>query len=180
MRTTHTCFLATPPGRWKFLGQGSNTCHSTDPSYSSDNARYLTCCTTREFPEMSGFGTTSDLQSWTLGNRCLNKNLQVMLDTRSGRRTSLAEEGKGTMCSASYHAVFRKLGSRPENKEGLPGSKPDLSSLLLYLARGCGLVAVGSAFLTWKARLQKDPSGPLPPAPSGLSFTVGVVLGGDS
>ena len=32
----------------KFLGQGSNTHQSSDPSHSSDNARSLTCCATRE------------------------------------------------------------------------------------------------------------------------------------
>ena len=32
----------------KFLGQGLNPCHSSNPSHSSDNARSLTHCTTRE------------------------------------------------------------------------------------------------------------------------------------
>ena len=33
---------------WKFPGQGSNPCHSNDPSSCSDNARSLTHCATRE------------------------------------------------------------------------------------------------------------------------------------
>ena len=33
---------------WKFLGQGSNLCCSSDPSHDSDNARSLTDCTTGE------------------------------------------------------------------------------------------------------------------------------------
>ena len=33
---------------WKFLSQGWNPCHGSDPSCFSDNARSLTCCTTRE------------------------------------------------------------------------------------------------------------------------------------
>lgn len=33
----------------KFLGQGSNLCHSSDPSHYSDNARSLTHCATEEF-----------------------------------------------------------------------------------------------------------------------------------
>ena len=37
-------------GLWKFLGQKSNPCHGSDPSYCSDNARSLTTCATREFP----------------------------------------------------------------------------------------------------------------------------------
>ena len=32
----------------KFLGQGSNLCHSSDPSHSSDNAGSLTLWTNRE------------------------------------------------------------------------------------------------------------------------------------
>ena len=32
----------------KFLGQGSNLCHSSNPTHSSDNARSLTCWATRE------------------------------------------------------------------------------------------------------------------------------------
>ena len=28
---------------WKFQGQGSNPCHSSDPNHSSDNTEYLTC-----------------------------------------------------------------------------------------------------------------------------------------
>ena len=35
-------------GIWKFLGQGSNLSHSSDPSPCSDNTGSLTCCTTRE------------------------------------------------------------------------------------------------------------------------------------
>ena len=36
---------------WKFLGQGSNLCHSSNLSCCSDNARSLTHCTTRELPK---------------------------------------------------------------------------------------------------------------------------------
>ena len=32
-------------GMWKFLGQGLNLSHSSDPSCCSDSARSLTCCT---------------------------------------------------------------------------------------------------------------------------------------
>ena len=32
----------------KFLGQGSNLLHSSNPSYCSDNVGYLTHCTTQE------------------------------------------------------------------------------------------------------------------------------------
>ena len=35
---------------WKFLGQGSNPCHSSDSSHRSDNAGSLTPCTTKELP----------------------------------------------------------------------------------------------------------------------------------
>ena len=38
----HTCSM------WKFLGQGSNPCHHSDPNRCSDNAGSLTCCATRE------------------------------------------------------------------------------------------------------------------------------------
>ena len=34
---------------WKFPGQGSNLCHSSDPRHSSGNARSLTHWATREF-----------------------------------------------------------------------------------------------------------------------------------
>ena len=40
-------------GMWKFPGQGSNRCHSSDPSCCSDKARSLTCCATRELPGWS-------------------------------------------------------------------------------------------------------------------------------
>ena len=33
---------------WNFLGEGSNSHHSSSPSHHSDNARSLTCCSTRE------------------------------------------------------------------------------------------------------------------------------------
>ena len=35
---------------WKFPDQGLDLCHSSDLSCCSDNARSLTCCTTRELP----------------------------------------------------------------------------------------------------------------------------------
>ena len=35
-------------GLWKFLGQGSNLCHSSDPSCCSDTTRSLPHCATRE------------------------------------------------------------------------------------------------------------------------------------
>ena len=35
-------------GMWKFLSQGSNPCHSCNPSHSSDNGGSLTHCTTKE------------------------------------------------------------------------------------------------------------------------------------
>ena len=38
---------------WKFLGQGSNACHSSDPSHCRDNTRSLTCWATRELPEVN-------------------------------------------------------------------------------------------------------------------------------
>ena len=36
-------FLAHTHGMRKFLGQGWNPCHSSNPGHSSHNARYLTC-----------------------------------------------------------------------------------------------------------------------------------------
>ena len=33
---------------WKFLGQGSNLCHNSDPSFNNDSTRSLTFCATRE------------------------------------------------------------------------------------------------------------------------------------
>ena len=33
---------------WKFPGQGSNPCHSSEPSHCSDNVGSLICCNTRE------------------------------------------------------------------------------------------------------------------------------------
>ena len=36
----------------KFLGQGSNLCHRSNPSHSSDNTRSLTYCTTRELQKV--------------------------------------------------------------------------------------------------------------------------------
>ena len=41
-------FFGCTHGTWKFLGQGSNLCHSSDLSCPSDNAGSSTCCTTRE------------------------------------------------------------------------------------------------------------------------------------
>lgn len=37
-------------GKWMSLGQGSNLHHSRDPNHWSDNTKFLTCYTTREFP----------------------------------------------------------------------------------------------------------------------------------
>ena len=44
---------------WKFLGQGLNLSHSSNLSCCSDNARSLTCCTTRELPEKIIFLTSN-------------------------------------------------------------------------------------------------------------------------
>lgn len=41
-------FLAIPADMWIFLGQGSNWHPSINPSYGTDNAESLTCCTTKE------------------------------------------------------------------------------------------------------------------------------------
>ena len=41
-------FLGYACGLWKFPGQGSNPCHSSDPGCCSDNSRSLTCCATRK------------------------------------------------------------------------------------------------------------------------------------
>ena len=38
---------------WKFLGQGLNPCYISDSSRSSDNARSLTHCATRDRPSFS-------------------------------------------------------------------------------------------------------------------------------
>lgn len=48
-------FLAAPAacgGMWKFPGQASNLCHSSD-SHCSDNAKSFTCCAKRECPSKS-------------------------------------------------------------------------------------------------------------------------------
>ena len=44
------CFVSFVPahGMQKFCGQGLNSCCNSDPSYSSDSATSLSCCTTRE------------------------------------------------------------------------------------------------------------------------------------
>ena len=66
MDISHICFhwamtgtpffffsLACTCGIWKFLGQELNLCHSNNLSCCcSDNTRTLTCCTTREFPNL--------------------------------------------------------------------------------------------------------------------------------
>ena len=44
----HLFFFGPAWSMWKFLGQGSNPCHSSDLSHCSDNARSLICCSTRE------------------------------------------------------------------------------------------------------------------------------------
>ena len=36
---------------WKFLGQGSNPCHSSNPSHCSDTTRFLTHCATKELQD---------------------------------------------------------------------------------------------------------------------------------
>ena len=41
-------FLGHMSSVWKFPGQGSNPCHSSSPSWCSNNVRSLTLCTTRE------------------------------------------------------------------------------------------------------------------------------------
>ena len=41
-------FFRQARGLWKFLGQGSNLCHSSDPSCCSDTTRSLPRCATRE------------------------------------------------------------------------------------------------------------------------------------
>ena len=43
-------FLGHSHSMWKFLGWGSNTCHSSNPSCYNDNGGFLTHCTTRELP----------------------------------------------------------------------------------------------------------------------------------
>ena len=49
---------------WRFLGQGSNLCYSSNPGCCSDNARSLTCSATRELLEvhsLSGFQNNGPL-----------------------------------------------------------------------------------------------------------------------
>ena len=43
-----TAFFFCHTTMWKFLGQGSNTHHSSNPSCCSDSARSLGCCATGE------------------------------------------------------------------------------------------------------------------------------------
>ena len=51
---------------WKFPGQGSNLCQTSDLSHSNGNAGSLTCCVTRELLELDlkslvhGFTFTDD------------------------------------------------------------------------------------------------------------------------
>ena len=42
-------FFGCTHGMWKFLGQGSNLCHSSDQGCCSDDVGYLTRCATGEF-----------------------------------------------------------------------------------------------------------------------------------
>ena len=46
--SVHSYFFNHAHSMWKFLGQGSNLCHSSNPSCCSGNAESLTCCATRE------------------------------------------------------------------------------------------------------------------------------------
>ena len=41
-------FFGHTHGVWNFLGQGSHSCYSGDPSHCRDSAGSLTCCVTRE------------------------------------------------------------------------------------------------------------------------------------
>ena len=45
-------FFGCSHSMWKFSGQGSNLCHSSDLSSCYDNARSLACCATRELPQI--------------------------------------------------------------------------------------------------------------------------------
>ena len=82
-------------GEWKFLGQGSNLCHSSDLNYCSDKARSLSHSTTRELlhKHASKLQVTTcirHLKSWTtctgwqLAKWPLNQDL-------GGRRAALGE-----------------------------------------------------------------------------------------
>ena len=44
-------FFGCVHGMWKFLGQGSNPCHSSSQSYCSDSAGSLTCYATDNFKD---------------------------------------------------------------------------------------------------------------------------------
>ena len=46
--SVHSYFFNHAHSMWKFLGQGSNLCHRSNPSCCSGNAESLTCCATRE------------------------------------------------------------------------------------------------------------------------------------
>ena len=46
-------FLGCTFSMQKFLGQGSNPCHTSDPDCCNDNTRFLTCCITRELHRLS-------------------------------------------------------------------------------------------------------------------------------
>ena len=50
-------------GMWKFPAQELNLCHSSHPSCCSDNARFLTCCPTRDLSLL--FNCENNLQ-WLL------------------------------------------------------------------------------------------------------------------
>ena len=48
-------FFGRTLGMWKFLRQGSNPCHSSDPSRCSDNAGSLNGCATRKLQWTHGY-----------------------------------------------------------------------------------------------------------------------------
>ena len=57
---------------WKFPGQGSNSCHSSDPRLCRDNTGSITCCTARELPRT--VIRLSPLQSFVQNNRLKRSN----------------------------------------------------------------------------------------------------------
>ena len=63
---------------WRFLGQESNLCHSSDLRHCSDEVSSLTCCATRELQKRTLLIWGTFFKSYFLEIQRLRENLLVL------------------------------------------------------------------------------------------------------
>ena len=105
-------FLHCIHSMWKFPGQGSNLCHSSNPSHCRDSARSLTHCTTREFQQSLFFRE----RNYSFYLKTFN-NIKCIYQLKEYSQTE-------RICVISAQTPAKNPGSITKASHSLPGTPP--------------------------------------------------------